>query len=383
MEKLPKIPENVNKLTERASVEVMCSALPDFDMISFFNQNGYNVVSSDDKRSANPETFVYDKSKSILCTPFLNPEDVLPLMLDLSQKFEQNKIGYAPFRTKYKDQFLTPKSENQPEICSDEEVLKYILKHKLEKRNMEYFLGHDGLDENIGENGPIRLYRGTSMGDAAHTTISDGNRAFVYASPKMSTALSYANMDTASRFGFVEEYQASKNQIYSSDGGLEYNGYNPNIDWKDLRKASYEANETFVEKETNPHLKTYLYDRKTNMMFTIYENGKYVDKFMQQYAESRRPQKDYWNDNISKRVENIIYSEKGSEKNRNRGSFFDSVSKLFTREKQEVKPKVKNERVAHKLAYLRGSSSQTESDTSTQKTDVLRTMIWERLNRFK
>ena len=383
MEKLPKIPENADKLTEPASVEVMCSALPGVDMLSFFNQNGYNVVSSDDEKAANPSVFVYDKSKSLLCTPFMNPEEVLPFMQDLSQKFEQNKIGYAPFKTKYKDQFLAPKSENLPEISSDEEVLKHLLKHKLEKRSMEYFLGHDGLDENIGEKGPIKLYRGTSMGDAAYTTISDGSRAFVYATPKMSTALNYAHMDTTSRFGFVEEYQASENQMYSHDGGLEMNSYNPNIDWKDLRKASYEANETFVEKETNPHLKTYLYDRKTHMMFTIYENGKYVDKFLQQYAKSRKPQKNYWNDNISKRVENVINSERGSEENQNGGRFFDRVSKLFSKDKQETRPKVKNEKVVQKLAYLRGSSSTMGSEPVMQKAEVLRSLILAKLKRSK
>ena len=61
MAKLSKIPANADKLTEEASIEVMCQHWdPNFDMITFFNENGYNVISSDDERATNPSTFVYD-----------------------------------------------------------------------------------------------------------------------------------------------------------------------------------------------------------------------------------------------------------------------------------------------------------------------------------
>lgn len=306
MEKLPKIPENANKLTEDASIEVMCSSrFDELDMVSFFNQCGYNTVSSDDERAADPSTFMYDKQKSMFSTPFVKPENVLPLMQELQQKFEQNKIGYFIFKTKYRDQFLEPKLENQPEILSDEEVLKHLRSQNLEMENV-CETWENCFRKNISDKGPLKIYRGTAMGDSAHITISQSTSprgVFAYATPNILSAISYAHHDVSSRFGFVEEYQASPNQIYSCDHGLESNECLKDINWHDLREAN-KAFETFVEKETNPHLRTYLaYNGK---LYKIYENGQYVDKFWEKYAQSRRPQIKYRNDNIAKRVQNII-----------------------------------------------------------------------------
>ena len=367
MKKLPKIPENADKLTKDASVEVRCAHfMPEFDMISFFNQNGYNVISSDDKRAADPTSFVYDKTTSTLSTPLMKPEEVLPLMQDLQQKFEQNKIGYSPFRAKYKDQFLAPESKNQAEVLRDEDVLKHLLRQNLERINVNQ-TWQDHLKENVSDGGPSKIYRGTAMGDASHTTISDGGRAFVYATPNILSAASYANNDTKSRFGFVEEYQASPNQFYSHDHGLESNQYHEDINWQNLSDASYKASETFVEKETNPHLKTYLYDRQTGMMFMIYKDGRYVDKFFEEYAKSRRPQKNYQNDNLSKRVQNIIESKGSSqEKKTQKESFFAKFSRWFSKDKKEVKPKVKNCEDVRQINALRCSSPTTSRARQTE-----------------
>ena len=240
MEKLPKIPENADKLTEDASIEVMCSSWTDeLDMVSFFNQCGYSTVSSDDERAADPSTFMYDKQKSILTTPFVKPEEVLPLMQELQQKFEQNKIGYFIFKTKYRDQFLEPKLENQPKIIPDEEVLKHLLSQNLETEDVRE-TWENRFKENISDKGPLKIYRGTAMGDSAHTTIpqtASTRGVFAYASPNILSAMSYAHHDVSSRFGFVEEYKASPNQIYSSDHGLESNQCFKDINWQDLRVA--------------------------------------------------------------------------------------------------------------------------------------------------
>ena len=303
---LPKIPANASKLTEEASIEVICLHWnPDFDMISFFNKNGYNVISSDDERASNPATFVYNKRTSTLHTPFMKPEEVLPFMKELQQKFEEYKIGYSPFRTKYKDQFVEPLSKQKPEVLPDEVVLEQLKQHNLEKISKSSF--EDLYKENITDEGPLKLYRGTAMGDCAHTTCSTNIREMItYAAPYICRACGYAG-DTivASRFNFIEEYQASPEQIYAPDHGIESNLRYDSIDWKKSEYKSYYHFETFVEKETNPHLATYIHDSHTQEIHKIYENGKYVSKFWEEYAKSRRPQKKY-DGYISSRVQNII-----------------------------------------------------------------------------
>ena len=131
---LPKIPVSASKLTKEASIEVMCQHWdPNFDMISFFNKNGYEVISSDDKGASNPATFVYNERTTTLHTPFMKPEEVLPFMKELQQKFEKDEIGYFPFRTKYKDQFVEPLSEQKPEELPDKEVFEQLKQSNLEK----------------------------------------------------------------------------------------------------------------------------------------------------------------------------------------------------------------------------------------------------------
>ena len=307
---LPKIPANASKLTEEASIEVIClHGYPDFDMISFFNKNGYNVISSDDERASNPATFVYNKRKSTLHTPFMKPEEVLPFMKELQQKFEEYKIGYSHFRTKYKDQFVEPLSKQKPEVLPDEVVLEQLKQHNLEKISKSSF---DNLyKENITDEGPLKLYRGTAMGDCAHTTCStdDIKEMITY----IRRAHGYAG-DTfvASRFNFIEEYQASPEQIYAPDHGIESNLRYDSIDWKKSEYKSYYHFETLVEKETNPHLATYICDSHTQEIHKIYENGKYVSKFWEEYAKSRRPQKKY-DGYISSRVQNIIDGKRKDE----------------------------------------------------------------------
>ena len=320
---LPKIPANASKLTEEASIEVMCLHWnPDFDMISFFNENGYNVISSDDERAANPATFVYNKRTSTLHTPFMKPEEVLPFMKELQQKFEEYKIGYSPFRTKYKNQFVEPLSKQKPEVLPDKEVFEQLKQHNLEKISESSF--YDLYKENITDEGPLKLYRGTAMGDCAHTTCStdDIKEMITYAAPCISKACGYAG-DTvvASRFNFIEEYQASSEQIYAPDHGLESNKCYDSIDWKKSEYKSYYHFETSVEKETNPHLATYIYDSHTQEIYKIYENGKYVSKFWEEYAKSRRPQKKY-DGYISSRVQNIVDGKRKDE--------FDKRKNLIT-----------------------------------------------------
>ena len=310
---LPKIPANASKLTEEASIEVICLHWnPDFDMISFFNKNGYNVISSNDERASNPATFVYNKRTSTLHTPFMKPEEVLPFMKELQQKFEEYKIGYSPFRTKYKDQFVEPLSKQMAEVLPDNEVFEQLKQSNLEKISQSSF---DDLNkENITAEGPLKLYRGTAMGDCAHTTCSTNIREMItYAAPYIRRACGYAG-DTmvASRFNFIEEYQASPEQIYAPDHGIESNLRYDSIDWKKSEYKSYYHFETFVEKETNPHLATYIYDSHTQEMHKIYENGKYVSEFWEEYAKSRRPQKKY-DGYISSRVQNIIDGKRKDE----------------------------------------------------------------------
>ena len=373
MEKLPKIPDNADKLTEEALIEVACAhILNEVDMVSFLNENGYKTVSSEDKNVSDLSYFVYDKSSNTLSTPFMKPEEVLPLMQDLQQKFEQNKIGYSPFKTKYKDQFLTPKSGEDQKILSDEEVLKHLLQNNFERTDV-FQTWQSKLEENISDNGPQKIYRGTAMGHAAHTTFSNGSRAFVYATPNIWSACTYANMDTNSRFGFVEEYQASPNQKYAHDHGLESNQYNEKIDWNNSGEVSYKASETFVEKETNPHLKTYLFDKRTNMMFTIYENGQYVDQFIKAYAKSRRPQKNYRNENLAKRVENIINSQKQKETEKEKEGFLKHFAGLFRKRKKTEtvkKQKTQDSHIGRKLCYLRGTIPLSQSARDVQKTSL-------------
>ena len=386
MKKLLSIPENADKLKEETSIEVLCAhVFNETDMVSFLNENGYKTVSSDSKEAADVSNFVYDKSTNMLLTPFLKPEEVLPLMQDLSQKFEQNKIGYGVFHPKYKDQFLAPKSENAPVTAPDEEVLKHLLRENLEKVNVNA-TWQDKLKENTLNGSPQKIYRGTAMGDAAHTSFSDTSRAFVYASPNILSASSYANMNTKSRFGFVEEYGASPNQKYSHDHGLESRQYNENIDWKNLNDVSYKASETFVLKETNPHLKTYLYDKQTGMMFCIYENGKYANKFFEEYAKSRRPQKDYHNENLSKRVENITKQKKSiTEKQKTdiqkegflRRLFYKKPSQQTTEKKAE-----KNKEAGRKISFLRGMLP-AHKNTVVQKTQLSQEMFFKKSQKTK
>lgn len=321
MGKLPKIPTNASKLTEEASIEVMCTHCDsEFDMISFFNKNGYNVISSDDKRASNPATFVYNKRTMSLHTPFMKPEDVLPFMEELQQKFEEYNIGYFPFKTKYKNQFVEPLSKQKPEVLPDEVVLEQLKQHNLEKISGSIL--DDLYKENITDEGPLKLYRGTAMGDCAHTTCSTDIREMItYATPNIEKACGYAHDYTvASRFNFIEEYQASPKQIYALDHGLESNLCYDTIDWKKSEYQSYRNFETSVEKETNPHLATYIYDANTHEMYKIYENGRYVSNFWEEYAKSRRPQKKY-DGYISNRVQNII--------DRERKDNFDKRKKLM------------------------------------------------------
>lgn len=322
MAKLPKIPVSASKLTKEASIEVMCQHWdPNFDMISFFNKNGYEVISSDDKGASNPATFVYNERTTTLHTPFMKPEEVLPFMKELQQKFEKDEIGYFPFRTKYKDQFVEPLSEQKPEVLPDKEVFEQLKQSNLEKISQSSF---DDLNkENITAEGPLKLYRGTAMGDCAHTTCSTGLREMItFATPNISKACGYAyDFTVASRFNFIEEYQASPEQIYGLDRDLESNKCYDTIDWKKSEYKSYNNFETSVEKETNPHLATYIYDSCTQEMHKIYENGKYVSEFWEEYAKSRRPQKKY-DGYISSRVQNIIDG--------NRKDEFDKRKKLMT-----------------------------------------------------
>lgn len=311
MPKLPKIPINASNLAEETSIEVMCLHWDNnFDMISFFNENGYNVISSDDERTTNPETFVYNKRTATLHTPFMKPEEVLPFMDELQQKFEQHKIGYSPFRVKYKDQFVEPISEQKTEVLPDNVVLEQLKQSNLEtiSQNNQENLYRD----NITDDGPLKLYRGTSMGDSAHISCStDIREMIVFATPCIAKAIGYARAET-SRFSFIEEYQASPEQIYAPDHGLESDECYEPIDWKKSEYPSYRNFETSVEKETNPHLATYIYDTSTHEMYKIYENGKYVSKFWEEYAKSRRPQKKY-DGYISSRVQNIIDGKRKDE----------------------------------------------------------------------
>ena len=304
MAKLSKIPANADKLTEEASIEVMCQHWdPNFDMITFFNENGYNVISSDDERATNPSTFVYDNRTNILHTPLIKPEDVLQTMQDLQQKFEQNKIGYYPFRAKYCDQFVKPLSEKKTEILSDEIVFEQLQQQNLEKISPSSL--ENLYKENITDNGPLKLYRGTSMGDSAHITCSTDIREMVcFATPNIQKATQYTKSET-SRFSFIEEYKANPKQKYAPDHGLESDSCYDDVNWQKSEYTQYRNFETSVEKETNPHLCTYIFDNKTGEMCKIYENGKYIDKFWEQYAKSRKPQKKY-SENISKRVQNIV-----------------------------------------------------------------------------
>ena len=53
MEKLPRIPENADKLKEEASIEIVCAHIfNEKDMVSFLNENGYKTFSSNDKEAA-------------------------------------------------------------------------------------------------------------------------------------------------------------------------------------------------------------------------------------------------------------------------------------------------------------------------------------------
>ena len=304
MAKLSKIPNNADKLTQEASIEVMCQHWdPQFDMIAFFNKNGYNVVSSEDELSIDHSTFVYDKKTNILRTPFIKPENILATMQNLQQIFEHNKIGYYPFRAKYYDHFVEPLSEHQPEIISDTAVLEHLQQQHLEKISQSSL--ENLYKENITDHGPLKLYRGTSMGDSAHITCStDIREMIVFATPNIQKATQYATQGT-SRFSFIEEYEANPKQQYAPDHGLESDLCYDNVNWKKSEYTQYRNFETSVEPETNPHLCTYIFDNRTGVMYKIYENGKYIDKFWEQYAKSRRPQKKY-TENISNRVQNII-----------------------------------------------------------------------------
>ena len=380
MEKLPRIPENADKLKEEASIEVVCVHIfNEKDMVSFLNENGYKTFSSNDKEAADVSNFVYDKSTNTLSTPFLKPQEILPLMQELAQKFEQNQIGYGVFKTKYKDQFLSPKSDNEQKPLTDEEVLKHLLRGNFEKVNVND-TWQDKLNENISAGKPQKIYRGTSMGHAAYTSISDGSRNFVYASPNILSASSYANMDTKSRFGFVEEYEASPNQKYAHDHGLECAQYNENIDWQNLSEVSYKASETFVLTETNPHLKTYLFDRQTGVMFCIYENGKYADKFLEQYAKSRRPQKNYHSENFSKRIENITAKKKETFSKQKpeikKEGFFKRLSRFFLKKPVKLETKEQNQAAGRKLSCLRGTISPAKAPATVQKTELPRTFLF-------
>ena len=306
MIKIPRIPNNADKLTEEASIEVVCQHSLDvhFDMINFFNKNGYHVVSSEDEGAADLAMFVYDKRTNTLHTPFIKPEEVLPLMLDFQKKFEQNNIVYTPFRTKYADQFVEPISDNRANIIPDKDVWEQLRLQNLEKISIN--LLENLYIENISTNGPKKIYRGTTMGDSPHTTCSqDYREMFVYATPNISKALGYAN-SPKSRFSFLEEYQAFGGQKYASDHGLESDECFDNIDWKKSKYGQYRNFETYAEKETNPHLCTYLYDSQTKDIYKIYENGKYVDEFWEKYAKSRKPKRKYSNKYIAERIQKII-----------------------------------------------------------------------------
>ena len=304
MAKLSKIPNNADKLTQNASIEVMCQHWdPQFDMVAFFNKNGYPVVSSEDERSINQATFVYDANSNILHTPFIKPEDVLATMQNLQQIFERNNIGYYPFRVKYPEQFVEPISERKPEVLSDTVVLEHLQQQNLKKISQNSL--ENLYKENITDNGPVKLYRGTSMGDGAHKTCStDIREMIVFATPNIQKATQYARQEV-SRFSFIEEYKANPIQQYAPDHGLESDLCYDNVSWHKSEYTQYRNFETSIETETNPHLCTYLFDNKTGDMYKIYENGKYIDKFWEQYAKSRKPQKKY-SENISKRIHNII-----------------------------------------------------------------------------
>ncbi len=339
MARLPKTPNNADKLTEDASVEVMCVS-DQFDIVEFFNKNGYNVVSSEDERAADPSVFVYDKRKCTLHTPLLKPEQVLPLMQDLQQKFEQNNIAYFTFRTKYPDQFVEPLSEQKRESISDSVVLEQLQQQKLEKISPSSL--ESLYQENITDDGPLKLYRGTTMGDSAHTTCSskDTREMIVYAAPNISKTLQYAQSEE-SRFGFIEEYKADPKQKYSHDHGLESNECFDDISWKKSEYQKYRNFETSVEKETNPHLCTYIRDNKTGEMYKIYENGKYVNEFWEQYAKSRKPQRRY-NEHMSKRVQKIIDLKPQTKSNQtenqapSRPSFKEKAKELFDKAKRYI-----------------------------------------------
>lgn len=295
---------NKSKLLNAAPKNKMTSY--DISVIKdILKSQGIDIVEATEEAAASLDKFIIDESG--IRTPFLSPQDALKATTDIYDILRTsgiNVIGFALPNTKgtlckttnNKTGNVLDLENNIKNNANAQKILQnknlsvkdYISKQLKKCKNLETVTPRKQTREKAGSS----IYRGGTLGNKPYAvTASVRAKDVAYATPYMELAWGYSKgygvqyppvmlNGKSTSYGFIYEYQASDDQKYFCDFGIESGGKSNLGDKNDY--------ETPIFEHKNPLKNVYIVVGDTTYKITN-DNGKFINKDWEDFVTLHEP----------------------------------------------------------------------------------------------
>ena len=284
-------PASVSIGIDSANMQVVCEIL---------KSRGIDVAYVGTKEALDINKFVIDETG--IKTPFMEPKDLLQvtaLMYDILYELGIVPEGFALPQTAESLAIPTIYKGKKIDICDElddnywaKEVLKkhgktakeFITQQIEASKKLETINAMQVSAENAAKGFP-KLYRGGTLGSKAYAVVaSRRSKDCAYATPWMNTAVGYSQGLEAGyvgvddvKYGFVYEYDASPQQKYYCDYGIE-TGAN-------ATETKKEVYETPVFAHQNKCTAVYFTTNDGRVVKITDENGNFISKEWEDFVK--------------------------------------------------------------------------------------------------